>query len=238
MGMGVLALCFGAASVHAHEAQAPAAPRVAAEPSDWAPAVASYRVTLRRGTDAAPLVQTWTLWRDPQRIALVKPGEVEVWWREPSGIRLERTYHADRRVVEYSAGELRTLQIDVRWLALGTLFDEDLLARLQRGDTILQGRQPVVAYSGQVGRESVALQWDPAWRLPVHLTRRSAAGSVTFERLAVHAEAPAGWAPLGAGSDDYLRIDAADFGDMAGDPFVRKAQAQDVQRGWRTSHGH
>ncbi|WP_309624744.1 hypothetical protein [Methylibium sp.] len=37
---------------------------------------------------------------------------------------------------------------------------------------------------------------------------------------------------------DYLRIDAADFGDMEYDPIVRKAEAMDVKAGWRVAHRH
>ena len=42
----------------------------------------------------------------------------------------------------------------------------------------------------------------------------------------------------GARSADYLRIDAADFGDMEYDPVVRKAEAIDIRAGWRSAHAH
>ncbi|GAP34226.1 hypothetical protein ISF6_4005 [Piscinibacter sakaiensis] len=43
---------------------------------------------------------------------------------------------------------------------------------------------------------------------------------------------------MGQRSADYLRLDAADFGDMDYDPVVRKAEALDIRLGWRTAHHH
>jgi hypothetical protein len=201
--------------------------------ADWAPLVAQYRVTLQAGKQT-PRTETWTFWRDSRRIALIKGSEEEVWLREPSGIRLQRLYHQDHKLVDYSAGELRTMQIDARWLPLGTLIDETLLQRLRKTG----GKGGLQRYIGQLQGEQIELLWDSQQRLPVQLSRRSAKGSTRFERLAVHAEAPMRWPAPSADRSDYDRIDAADFGDMEYDPFVRKVLAQDVRMGWRVAHEH
>lgn len=201
--------------------------------ADWAALVAQYRVTLQAGKQA-PRTETWTFWRDSRRIALIKGSEEEVWLREPSGIRLQRLYHQDHKLVDYSAGELRTMQIDARWLPLGTLIDETLLQRLRKTG----GKGGLQRYIGQLQGEQIELIWDSQQRLPVQLSRRSAKGSTRFERLAVHAEAPMRWPVPSADRSDYDRIDAADFGDMEYDPFVRKVLAQDVRMGWRVAHEH
>lgn len=215
---------------HVHEA----APSVtsAAALTDWQPLVAQYRVTLR-AAGQPQRVETWTLWRDAQRIALIKATTEEVWLRDPSGIRLQRLYHSDHKLVDYTAGELRTMRIDARWLPLGTLIDETLLPQLKRS-----GKAVTPRYTGTVQGEKIDLQWDATQRLPIQLTRISTKGSVQFQRLAVHTQAPLRWPVPTPDRSDYDRLDASDFGDMEGDPFVRKVMAQDVRMGWRVAHEH
>lgn len=220
-----------ACTAQAHDdppaARAPAVQSVAA---DWQPLAAQYRVTLRTGHGPVRN-ETWTLHRDARRIALIKAEQEEVWLREPSGIRLQRLFHVDHKLVDYSAGELRTLGIDAHWAALGTLFDETLLTQLKKTGTR--------HYAGRLGSETIALEWDADQRLPLRLSRRSEHGSVLMERLAVvTADAPMRWPHPSPDRSDYDRLDAADFGDMEGDPFVRKVLAQEVRIGWRTEHGH
>lgn len=207
----------------------PATPLVLDE---WQPLVAQYRVTMQAKGQPAR-TETWTLWRDAQRIALIKATTEEVWQRDPSGIRLQRLYHNDHKLVDYTAGELRTMMIDARWLPLGTLIDEALLPQLRRS-----GPATTPRYSGQLQGEQIDLQWDAARRLPIRLSRRTAKGSVHFQRLAVHTQAPMRWPVPTPDRSDYDRLDAADFGDMEGDPFVRKVLAQDVRIGWRVDHDH
>ncbi|MEO8297542.1 MAG: hypothetical protein ABI574_06995 [Burkholderiales bacterium] len=242
LGVGTAIAAPASSHRHDHEAHA-AAPKVtdtdtgtatAALP-DWQPLVAQYRVTLQAAGQPRR-VETWTFWRDARRIALIKGSEEEVWQREPAGIRLQRLYHADHKLVDYTPGELRTLQVNARWLPLGTLIDEALLPTLRR-----RGTAALPHYSGRVRGEQIDLQWDPARRLPLQMTRRSAQGSVQFQRLAVQAEpgqAPPQWPVPTPDRSDYDRVDAADFGDMEGDPFVRKVLAQDMRRGWRAGHSH
>jgi hypothetical protein len=194
----------------------------AAEP---APLAAQYRAVWQ-GAGRPARTETWTFYRDAQRIALLKPQEQEVWLRDRSGVRLQRLFHADRTLVDYSAGELRTLRIEAEWSALATLFDERLLARLRRprGDH----------WAGRLGDERLTLQWDPQRRLPVTLVRQGPHGTLTLTRLAVAAGmVPPHWPPPTPDRDDYDRLDAADFGDRADDPFVRRLLAREVRLGWR-----
>lgn len=218
---------------HDHDhPQPPAAEQPASPLIDWQPLVAQYRVTMRANGQPARM-ETWTLWRDAQRIALIKASTEEVWQRDPSGIRLQRLYHNEHKLVDYTAGELRTMMIDARWLPLGTLIDEAVLPTLRKS-----GPAATPRYSGALQGEHIDLQWDATQRLPIQLTRRTAKGSVQFQRLAVHAQAPLRWPVPTPDRSDYDRVDASDFGDMENDPFVRKVMAQDVRMGWRVAHEH
>lgn len=193
-------------------------------PPDLAPLAARYRATLA-SAHGPERIETWTFHRDARRIALLKPTEDEVWLRDASGVRLQRLFHPERRLVDYSAGELRTLRVDARWTALATLFDEALLARLTPlGD----GR-----YAGRLGDENLTVQWDGEHRLPRSLERHGGQGRLRLEQLAVRAPTAPDWPQPTPDRPDYERLDAADFGDLPHDAFVQRLLAREARLGWR-----
>lgn len=195
---------------------------------------ARFRVSLtpRGGTVR---VQHWQLRRSRAEISWIKgDGLEEIWRRDSSGIRLLRVLRPDHHLIDYPAGELRALQVVLDWQELGSLFAESDLPLLRRESAARPG-QPV-RWAGRIGTEQVDLLWDAAARLPLRLARRGQAGQVLFERTALHGVAPADWPVAGAGTEDFQRLDAADFGDMAHNPVVQKAQAFDQRAGWRQRH--
>lgn len=213
-----------------------AAAAAADPPGSSLPALAAqFRVTLSRPGQARQ-TQTWQITRSHSLITWLKgPGTEELWRRDRSGIRLERVMRSDRHVIEYSAGELRALDVVLDWGALATLFPADQLKGLRPLASPARAG-PVLHLRGHIGQEQVDLLWDPAAQLPVRLARSGPQGQVLFERIALHAQAPAAWPQAGAGLDDFQRVDASDFGDMAYNPVVRKAHALDQRAGWRRTH--
>lgn len=179
--------------------------------------------------------QEWQLTRSASAISWIKgEGVEEIWRRDRSGIRLERVLRADRHVIDYPAGELRALAVTLDWQELGGLFSEAGLARLKPSGPVRQD-QPQ-HWQGMVDGEKIDLRWDPIARLPIRLARSGRNGRVLFERTELHPVAPPSWPQAGAGLDDFLRLDAADFGDMTDNPVVRKALARDQKAGWRQAH--
>lgn len=211
---------------------APGTSRVSAVPD----LAARFRVTWTpRGHPAQ--AQQWQLQRSAAEISWIKgDGREDIWRRDVSGIRLERVLRRDRHRIDYSAGELRTLGVQVDWRALGSLLTDADLARLHRLPDAQPGAWP--HYRGVLDGEQVDLRWDPAAQLPVQLLRRGKAGQVLYQRLALLATAPAHWPRAGAGTDDFQRLDAADFGDMDDNPVVRQEEARDALAGWRKPHRH
>ena len=197
---------------------------------------ARFRVTWTpRGKPAR--AQQWQLQRSTTEISWIKgDGREDIWRRDASGIRLERVLRRDRHLIDYSAGELRTLGVQADWRALGSLLTDADLARLHRLPDPQPGAWP--HYRGVLDGEQVDLRWDPAAHLPVQLLRRSKTGQVLYQRLALLATAPADWPRAGARTDDFERLDAADFGDMDDNPVVRQEEARDALAGWRTPHPH
>lgn len=220
-----------------------AALRLAAEP---APISARYRMTVsaaksaHRTKVAALRQQDWYFSRDAHQIALLKDGIDETWRRDDRGrLSFERVFHEDQRVTDYSAGELVTLGVAADWLALATFIDARELAQLKLVSRRGKGAQERLLLSGQSSGETVTVEWLPALQLPARLVRSSPTRGVTRIELKEHADlAPAAWPKPGVRSADYLRIDAADFGDMDYDAVVRKSEALDIRLGWRTAHKH
>ncbi len=177
------------------------------------------RVTPPAGTATPVREQTWTFIRDARQVALLK-GEVdEIWNRDAAGrIGFQRVFHADRQVVDYSPGELATLNVRPDWMVLSCFVDP---------------QEPAAAGSRQ------RVGWSRRLDLPLHLERRSADGTLTRIRLvAQFPAAPAVWPLPGERSADYLHLDAADFGDMDYEPVVRKSETLDLRAGWRAPHSH
>jgi hypothetical protein len=199
------------------------------------PALAArFRVTLQR-PGSQPQVQRWQLIRSSTELSWIKGSATEeIWRRDASGIRLERVMRADRHLIDYSAGELRTLAVALDWRELASLFAAEDLALLGPPMPARPG-QPArsVHYRGSIQGEQVDLLWDPVASLPIRLLRSGKSGWVEYQRSALHATVPVDWPRAGSDSTDFQRLDAADFGDMADNPVVRKAQARDERAGWR-----
>ncbi len=180
------------------------------------PSVAAlYRVSVDTGwaaSGSASHVQEWVFVREPGRVAVNKGDTEEIWQRLPhGGVTLQRVLHRQQRVVDYSAGELAALHVEVDWAALAHFASPEPAA---------------------------STEWNDALQLPTHTTQRTNGHTqVRIDLLDWATTAPADWVLPGSRSADYPHIDAADFGDMAYDPAVRAAEALDVRAGWR-QHGH
>lgn len=207
------------------------------------PVAAHYEVQVlpARGSAKARRTHAWYFFRDSQRVAAIKGDIEEAWYRDAQDrVRFERTFHDEQRVVEYSTGELATLGVATDWQPIATFIDARELALLKpmaaRGGVLRAA--PLLV--GKVGAATLRVQWMPDLQLPALAERREADGSrvrLVLKQSAL--PAPAAWPQPGIRGVDYLRIDAADFGDMAQDPTVRKAEAMDVSIGWRSpQHRH
>lgn len=236
---------FQPSSVAAHEVQRAPAGVTAATPRtilwrDPQPVIAArYEVSVlpAKGSAKARQTHTWYFFRDAQRVAVVKGDSEEAWFRDAQErVRFERTFHDEQRVVEYSTGELATLGVTTDWQAIATFIDARELALLEPMAARGGDSRAAPVLVGKVGAATLRVQWMPDLQLPALAERREADGSRVRLVLKQSASpAPATWPQPGVRGADYLRIDAADFGDMAQDPTVRKAEAMDVSIGWRSS---
>jgi len=209
-------------------------------PSDT-PVPLSARLRVQVSLPARPVVhQVWHFHRDATQVALLKGAIDEVWHRDPRGqVSFERVFHDDRRAVDYSAGELATLGVSTDWAALSSLVDPQLLRGLRVMSRRGTGPAERLVFAGRVAGEQYWIEWRPSLQLPQRMIRTERGGRRTelvLERQVTLA--PVGWPVPGARSGDYLRLDAADFGDMEYEAVVRKSEALDIRLGWRVAHKH
>lgn len=217
---------------------------VAAHAHEAVPLAARYVVTVERASAGKhrdkPQHHTWYFYRDAQRIAVLKGNVDEVWYRDAQQrISFERVFHDDQRVVDYSTGELATLQVNVDWASLSRFVDSAELAQLKLVSQQGKGRDTRMHMRGRLGKVLLDVDWLPALELPQRLTRHVQGVSTVRMQLVATAQTPQpNWPVAGEKSAHYLHLDAADFGDMDYDPVVRQSEALDARLGWRASHKH
>jgi hypothetical protein len=249
--LSIVSLWALATAAQAHDAARPLSSHAPLHESapvavngELAPVAARYVVTIARAASGTsrvkPQQHTWYFYRDAQRVALLKGAVDEVWFRDAQQrVSFERVFHDDERVVDYSTGELATLNVKVDWAALSTFVDPSELAQLKRVSTQGKGKDTRWHLRGRVGQELVTVDWLLALQLPQRLTRQVKGGTTVRMVMVESASSPLpNWPGVGAKSAQYLHLDAADFGDMDYDPVVRKSEALDTRLGWRASHKH
>jgi hypothetical protein len=209
---------------------------VAAAPAHDAPALsAKFSVS----TSKHPSPQAWFFSRDAQQVALLKGTLDEVWQQDSQGrLSFERVFHAERRVVTYSSGELAALGVQANWAALASLVDARELAALKQVSSSGTGATRTLRLQGQHHGARWRVDWMPALRLPALIERRDNTGFTRIQLIEHASIARPHWPRHGARSADYLRLDAADAGDMGYEAVMRKSEALDLRAGWRLPHGH
>lgn len=173
----------------------------------------------------------WYLWREANQIETANPlvGQNDIWQRdERNTFTYRRIFHNDKRVVEYTPGELKTRHAEPDWGKLASVVSPSLLDALKRGGSKTLFGQKAVRYSGKLGDQTIELWWLEQARLPASLSMSSPQQRMQMKLRELHASAPAAWPRTNeAGIADYGVLDAADFGDMESDPFVARLLMQE-----------
>ncbi|PKO49346.1 MAG: hypothetical protein CVU31_01155 [Betaproteobacteria bacterium HGW-Betaproteobacteria-4] len=179
----------------------------------------------------------WYLWREADSIetANAAVGQNDIWHRvRGNEYNYRRVFHNDQRVVDYTAGEIKTRHAEPDWSKLASVISPQLLQELKRGASKTLFGEKAVRYTGKVGGQSVDLWWLEKSQLPASLQMTRTGQRMTLALKELHSKAPAAW-PRATEERiaDYGLIDAADFGDMETDPFVARILRQDGH-----SHSH
>lgn len=173
----------------------------------------------------------WYLWRDEKRIETASPasGRGDIWERiGQDAYNRRQVFHDDRRIVEYTPGEIRTRQAEPDWSALGSIISPRLLGKLRRGGSKSLFGQNAVYYSGQLAGQRLAMWWLEQAQLPAQLQLVGKTGSFHMQLREIRSNESSRWPRASAERiATYAVIDAADFGDKEYDPFVARLQQQD-----------
>lgn len=211
--------------------QASAEPATLNQPDKAAmPAVAAHYL-LKSGEQQA----NWYLIRETDQVKTYNQSrqQGELWRRDAQGrIEHQRLFPADKKVVEYTQGQLITMKRLPEWDHVATLIDHHERGSLKKtGERQVMG-QTAWVLEGKLHGADTIIWWLPVLQLPARMETRVGALRSVMELQSTYAQAPAAWNWFDSTvTDQYDRIDASDFGDMESDPFVQRLLAQE-------GHGH
>lgn len=169
--------------------------------------------------------RTLVLVRDDDTVEYRISGEApRIWRRLQDGVEMRELHPAEKRVVTYSPGDLRTLGMPTEWGLLAGIVEPGLRTRLSRKDGARVFDQASVRYAGSDAQgKQVILDWLADAGLPVRYcvgeqcaAKRDAGDGLRLRSLK---RMPADQAF--SSEEGLLEIDQADLGDMEMDPVVR-----------------
>lgn len=186
--------------------------------------------TVGRGTD-------WFMIREPQRIVTFNAGsrQGEVWARDEQGrIEYTRVFTEDRKILDYTTGQLKTLHMVPDWAQLASILSPEAVAKLRKtGERKVMGQRALIL-AGNIDGVRTRIWWLPELQLPARLERGRGKTATRLVLREIHEKAPAAWNWADESVlDTYAKLDATDLGDMEYDPFVQKVMLQDGHH-----HGH
>lgn len=181
----------------------------------------------------------WFMIREPRRIATFNAGsrQGEVWTRDEQGrIEYTRVFADDRKAIDYTSGQMETLNMAPDWARLASIISPETIAQLRKtGERKMLGRR-VLVLEGKVEGAPLRLWWLPQMQLPARLEWGHGNAATRLVLQEIHKQTPIDWNWTDESVlDTYAKLDATDLGDMEYDPFVQKVLRQD---GHHHSHEH
>lgn len=184
--------------------------------------IATYKTeVIARGHK--PQITVWTLERRPDRVEIreLKHDTGEIWRRDQQGnVSFERVFHKQRRVVDYTASDLRSLENYPSWQRVSEIADAQLFgSSLKRVGSVHALGKTAERYKGRSGEFDVEIVWLPSERLPYKVKQQSRNQRIelTLTRLS-----PLNSVSAGDPTSSYIRLDYADLGDGPSDPFFKQ----------------
>lgn len=175
---------------------------------------------------------TWYLARDAHQVEVWNEAAVrrQVWHQADDGaVDYSRLFIRERKRVDYTAGDLRSLGRYPVWAQIYSVIDPAVLSQLKlTGKVRVLGRQ-AERYQGQVHGVDMEIVWLPDAALPALVRRVYGDSEVSMHLVALHTGKDAPWPRID--TRDYDAIDYADLGDMEADPFVRQLHVSENGHG-------
>jgi hypothetical protein len=177
----------------------------------------------------APSNKAWFFWRKPNMIQTQDAdGDYgELWERTASGsIQYRKLYPGDKTAVEYMPADNPTNNMNFDWFKLsGMLSQQELDALKPVKKTKVLGHTAELR-KGKTDGQTIEVLWLPDENLPAKIVRKDKKSSVELRLVEITPLSAAHRKPVDVEEiANYRQIDAADFGDMENDPFVKKLMA-------------
>ena len=171
----------------------------------------------------------WFFWRKPDMIQTqdADGDHGEIWERTANGsIQYRKLYHADKTAVEYMPADMPTNNMSFDWFKLSGMLSQQELDTLKLvKKTQVLGRSAELR-KGKVNGQALEVLWLPDEGVPASIIRKDKTGSMELRLVEITPLSAAHRKPVDIEEiANYRHIDAADFGDMENDPFVKKVMA-------------
>jgi len=176
-----------------------------------------------------PSINAWFFWRTSNMIQTQDENgdHGEIWQRTANdNIQYRKLYHADKTAVEYMPADMPTNNMNFNWDKLSNMLSQSELDALKRVKKTHVMNRNAEVYKGKIGKETIEVVWLPDEKLPASIIRKDKVGTIELHLVEIEALSVARQQPLDVVDiGNYRHIDAADFGDMENDPFVKKVMA-------------
>jgi len=168
----------------------------------------------------------WFMDRKPNSIATfnAQSQQGEVWSINTYGdIEHNRIFVQDKTIVDYTNGELKTMNKVPQWNQLASIYSPKQIAKLNKtGEKVLFGKS-VTVHEGVMNGLPTIIWWLPEMQIPAYVQQGEGKARTSMLMIEMLSQTPITWSWVNPASlVNYARIDASDFGDMESDPFVKK----------------
>lgn len=145
---------------------------------------------------------------------------IEIWSLSPSDeLSRQLVFPEDGRVIDFTAGDLKAINLLPPWQELSTLVPTETSAIAP----------PEGAPETPAPQRRIAVEWSEEWALPLLVTSEDARGKTVLRRTAVE-HCPTAECPQ-TSLDRLSQLDFSDLGDKENDPWVAAFLSE-------SGHGH
>ncbi|MDD5462188.1 MAG: hypothetical protein PHG00_11260 [Methylococcales bacterium] len=181
------------------------------------------------GKFKATSTKAWFFWRKP---GMVQTQDAdghygEIWQRTANGsIQYRKLYHVDKTAIEYMPADMPTNNMSFDWIKLSSMLDQQELHALKPVKKTRVLDRSAELRKGKVDNRDIEVLWLPDVSLPASIISKDKTGRAELRLIAIEPLSATHRKPVDIEEiANYRHIDAADFGDMENDPFVKKVMA-------------
>jgi hypothetical protein len=173
-----------------------------------------------------PQTADWFFWRSHDTVQTqdTDGDHGEIWQLTANGsVIYRKLYHTDKTAVEYMPADMPTNNMAFDWSKLTQMLSPEELAALQTVKQVrVLGRQAELR-KGKVAGQTLEVLWLVNEKLPAKIVRKDQHQQLELKLVKIEVLQDATTKPVSTDViADYRHIDAADFGDMENDAFVKK----------------